>query len=170
MKISLQDIIWQIGPLHLELVDLDLDQCIKLQKSRAKVGRPRSKSVQKPKAKGTGKKSTAPTKRVVRPLLQLEPDAVEANQRPFGDQLLDLPPLDLEQGDNLPINPYNQPLDLPVEENQQNQVEEPNQVPNLPPEPEEPDQIGQLNLPPNQPNQPLTQFIIYPHQWQTHIN
>ena len=62
---------------------------------------------------------------------------VEANQRPFGDQLPDLPPLDLEQGDNLPLNPPNQPLDLPVEkENQQNQAEEPNQVPNLPPEQE----------------------------------
>ena len=124
-------------------------------KSTAKVGRPRSKSVQKPKAKVTGKKRTAPTKRTVRPLLQLEQDVVEANQRPFGDQLPDLPPLDLDQGDNLPINPYNQPLDLPVgEENQQHQAEEPNQVPNLPPEPEEPDQIGQPNLPPNQPNQP----------------
>ena len=77
-------------------------------KSTAKVGRSRSKSVQKPKAKGTGKKTAIPTKRAVRPLLQLEWDVVEANQRPFGDQLPDLPPLDLEQ-DNIPLNPPNQP-------------------------------------------------------------
>ena len=109
-------------------------------RSTDKVGRPRSKSVQKPKAKGTVKKTTAPTKRAVRPLLQLEWDVVEANQRPFGDHLLDLPPLDLEQGDNILLNPPNQPLDLPAEENQQHQIEEPNQVP---------------NPPPNQPNQPL---------------
>ena len=70
-------------------------------KSRAKVGRPRSKSVQKPKAKGTGKKTAAPTKRAVRPILQLKWDVVEVNQRSFGDQLPDLPPLDLEQ-DNIP--------------------------------------------------------------------
>ena len=58
---------------------------------------------------------------------------VEAHQRPFGDQLPDLPPLDLEQGDNIPLNPPNQPQDLPVgEEIQQHQAEEPNQVPNLP--------------------------------------
>ena len=57
---------------------------------------------------------------------------VEANQKPFGDQLPNLPPLDLEQGDNLPLNPPNKPLDLPAgEENQQNQAGEPNQ--NLPP-------------------------------------
>ena len=60
-------------------------------KSIAKVGRPRSKSAQKPKAKGTGKKIAIPTKRAVRPILQLEWDIVEANQRPFGDQLPDLP-------------------------------------------------------------------------------
>ena len=63
-------------------------------KITAKIGRPRSKSVQKPKAKGTGKKTAAPTKRAVRPILQLEQDVVEANQRPFGDQLPDLPSLD----------------------------------------------------------------------------
>ena len=95
---------------------------------------------------------------------------VEANQRPFGDQLLDLPPLDLEQ-DNLPFNPPNQPQDLPVEEeNQQHQAEEPNQVPNLPPEPEELGQLEQPNLPPNQPNQPnqpLIQFRICQQLWHT---
>ena len=123
-------------------------------KITAKVGRPRSKSVEKPKAKGIGKKPAGPTKRAVRPILQLEQDMVEANQRPFGDQLPDLPPKDLEQ-DNIPLNPPNQPQDLPVgEENQQHQAEEPNQVPNLPPEPEELDQLEQQNLPHNQPNQP----------------
>ena len=85
-------------------------------KSTAKVGRPRSKSAQKPKVKGLGKKGAIPTKREVRPILKSEWDTVEANQRPFGDQLPDLPPLDLEQGDNLPLNPPNQPLDLPAEE------------------------------------------------------
>ena len=84
-------------------------------KTTAIVGRPRSKSVQKPKAKGTGRKTATPIKRVVRPILQLEWDAVEANQRPFGDQLPDLPPLDLEQ-DNIPLNPPNQPQDLPAGE------------------------------------------------------
>ena len=101
-------------------------------KTTAKVGRPRSKSVQKPKAKGTGKKTAAPAKRSVRPILQLEWDVVETNQRPFRDQLPGLPPLDLEQ-DNIPLNQPNQPQDLPAgEENQQHQAEEPNQVPNLP--------------------------------------
>ena len=76
-------------------------------KTTAKVGRPRSKSVQKFKAKGTGKKTATPTKRVGRPILQLEQDVIETNQRPFGDQLPDLPPLDLEQ-DNIPLNPPNQ--------------------------------------------------------------
>ena len=96
-------------------------------KSTAKVGRPRSKSAQKPKAKSSAKKNTNPTKRTVRPILQLEQEVVEANQRPFGNQLPDLPPLHLEQGDNIPINPPNQPLDLPAgEECQQNQAEEPN--------------------------------------------
>ena len=61
-------------------------------KSTAEVGRARSKSVQKPKTKGSAKKSTNPTKRAFRPILQLEQDVVEANQRPFGDQLPDLPP------------------------------------------------------------------------------
>ena len=79
---------------------------------------------------------------------------VEANQRPFGDHLPDPPPLDLEQ-DNIPLNPNNQPQDLPAgEENQQHQAKEPNQVPNPPPEPEELDQLEQPNLPPNQPIQP----------------
>ena len=49
-------------------------------KSTAKVGRPRSKSVQKPKAKGSTKITAIPTKRAVRPILQLEQDVVEANQ------------------------------------------------------------------------------------------
>ena len=41
-------------------------------KSKAKVGRPRFKSVQKSKTKGSAKKNTSPTKRAVRPILQLE--------------------------------------------------------------------------------------------------
>ena len=77
-------------------------------KGTAKVGRPRSKSAQKPKSKGSIKKSAAPTKRAVRPILQFELDTVEANQKQFGDQLPDLPPLDIEQ-DNIPPNPPNQP-------------------------------------------------------------
>ena len=118
-------------------------------KIAAKVGRPRSKSAQKPKVKGLGKKTAIPVKRAVRPILQLEWDMVQANQRHFGDQLPDFPPLDLEQG-NIPLNPPNQPQDLPAEEeNQQHQVEELNP----PPEPEELGQLGQQNLPPNQPNQ-----------------
>ena len=123
-------------------------------KGTAKVGRPRSKSAQKSKAKGKGKKTATPTKRAVRPILQIEWDGLEANQRPFGDQLPDLPLLDLEQ-DNIQLNPPNQPQDLPAgEENQQHQVEEANQVPNLPPEPEELDQVEQPNPPPNPLNQP----------------
>ena len=147
-------------------------------KSTDKVGRPRSKSVQKPKAKGTGKKTAAPTKRVVRPTLQLKQDVVEANQRPFGEQLPDLPPLDLEH-DNMPLNPPKQPQDLPVgEENQQHQAEEPNQVPNPSPEPEEPDQLEQPNLPANQPNQPnqppnpvqnLPAAMAHPPQFQVRV-
>ena len=135
-------------------------------KSTAKVGRPRSKSVQKPKAESSAKKNTNPTKRAVRPVLQLEWEVVEINQRPFGDQLPDLLPLDLEQGDNIPLNPHNQPQDLPArEENQQNQAEQPNQ--GWPPEQEEHNHIVQ---PPNQPNQlinltkqisPQTHFRIY---------
>ena len=49
-------------------------------KGTAKVGRPRSKSAQKPKAKGSSKKTDAPTKRAVRPILQLEWDAVQCRQ------------------------------------------------------------------------------------------
>ena len=90
-------------------------------KSAAKAGRPRSKSAVKPKAKGIGKKTAIPTKRAVTPILQLEWDVVQANQRPFGDQLPDLPPADLQQ-DNIPLNLPNQPQDLPAgEENQQHQ-------------------------------------------------
>ena len=85
-------------------------------KSRAKVGRPRSKSAQKPKAKSSAKKNTNPAKRAVRPILQLEQEVEEVIHRPFGDQLPDLPPLDFEQGDNIPLNPPNQPPDLPAGE------------------------------------------------------
>ena len=84
-------------------------------KGTAKVGRPRSKSAQKPKVKGSSKKTAAPTKRAVRPILQIEWDVVQINLRHFGDQLPDLPPLDIEQ-DNIPLNPPNQPLDFPVGE------------------------------------------------------
>ena len=45
-------------------------------KGVAKVGRPRSKSAQKPKTKGSSKKTAAPSKRAVRPILQFEWDAV----------------------------------------------------------------------------------------------
>ena len=65
-------------------------------KGTAKVGRPRSKSAQNPKVKGSSKKAVTPAKRAVRPLLQLERDAVQVNIRQFGDQLPDLPPIDLE--------------------------------------------------------------------------
>ena len=102
-------------------------------RSTAKVGRPRSKSAQKPKVKSSAKKNANPARRAVRPILQLEWEVAEINQRHYGDQLPDLLPLDLEQGDNIPLNHPNQPQDLPAgEENQQNQAEEPNQ--GLPPE------------------------------------
>ena len=98
-------------------------------KGTAKVGRPRSKSAQKPKGKGSSKKTATPAKKTVRPILQFEWDTVQINQRQFGDQLPDLPPLDIEQ-DNIPLNPPNQPQNLPAgEENQQHQVEEPNLPP-----------------------------------------
>ena len=114
-------------------------------KGAAKVGRPRSKSAQKPKTKGSSKKTAVPTKRAVRTILQLEWDTVQPNQRQFGDHLPDLPPLDLEQ-DNILLNPPDQPQKFPAgEENQQQQVEEPY----LPLEPEELGQIGQQNQPPN---------------------
>ena len=64
-------------------------------KGIAKVGRPRSKSAQKPKVKGSSKKAAAPAKRAVRPLFQIECDVVQVNIRQFGDQLPDLPPIDL---------------------------------------------------------------------------
>ena len=51
-------------------------------KGTAKVGRPRSKSAQKPKVKESSKKAVTPTKRAVRPLLQLEWDVVQINTRP----------------------------------------------------------------------------------------
>ena len=110
-------------------------------KGTAKVLRPRSKSAQKLKVEGSSKKAAAPTKRAVRPILQFEQDVVQINPRQFGDQLPDLPPLDIEQ-DNIPLNPLNQPHDLPVGEdnNQQHQVEEPNLLP-------EPKELEQLHLP-----------------------
>ena len=114
-------------------------------KGTAKVGRPRSKAAQKPKVKGSSKKAATPAKRAVRPLLQFEQDLVQINTRQFGDQLPDLPPIDLEQ-DNITLNSPNQTQDLPEDKNQL-QGEEPN----LPPEPEE---LEQFNLPPIQPNQP----------------
>ena len=61
-------------------------------KGVTKKGRPRSKSAQKPKSKGSSKKTAAPTKRAVRPILQFEWDVVQINQRQFGDQLPGLPP------------------------------------------------------------------------------
>ena len=128
------------------MVDLDLDQLVKHQKGTAKVGRPRSKSAQKQKVKGSSKKAAAPTKRAVRPILQFEWDVVQINTRQFGDQLPDLPPIDLEQ-DNITLNPPNQPKDLPAEEDNNQLLGE---EPNLPPEPEE---LEQFNPSPNQPNQ-----------------
>ena len=117
-------------------------------KGTANVGRPRSESAQKLKVKGSSKKAAAATKRAVRQILHFEWDMIQINPRQFGDQLPDLSPLDIEK-DNIPLNPPNQPQDLPAGEdnNQQHQVEEPNP----PPEPEE---LEQLNLPPIQPNQP----------------
>ena len=117
-------------------------------KGTVKVGRPKSKSAQKPKVKGSSKKAATPAKRAVRPILQLEWNVVKINPRQFGDQLPDLPPVDLEQ-DNIPLNPPNLPQNLPAGEdnNQQHRVEERN----LSPEPEE---LEQPNLPPIQPNQP----------------
>ena len=108
-------------------------------KGTVKVGRPRSISAQKPKVKGSSKKAANPTKRAVRPILQFEQDVVQINTRQFRNQLPDLPPIDLEQ-DNITLNPPNQPQDLPVGEdnNQQHQVEEPNPPP----------------IQPNQPNKP----------------
>ena len=133
-------------------------------KGTAKVGRPRSKSVQKPKVKGSIKKAAAPARRAVRPILQLELDVVQINPRQFGDQLPDLPPLDIEQ-DNILLNPPNQPQNLPVgeENNQQHQAEEPN----LPPEPESLNNlihplinlINQINL--------QIRFRIYKQLWHT---
>ena len=115
-------------------------------KGTTKVGRPRSKSAQKPKVKGSSKKAAAPTKRAVRLILQFEWDVEQINPRQFGDQLPDFSPIDLEQ-DNIPLNPPNEPQNVPVGEdnNQQHQVEEPN----LPPELEELEQ----------PNPPLFNLI-----------
>ena len=65
----------------------------------SKVGRLRSKSVCKPKVKESAKKK--PTKQMVRPILHLEQDTIvidtEDQEFPLSaDQLLDLPPIDLE--------------------------------------------------------------------------
>ena len=90
---------------------------------------------------------------------------VQINTRQYGDQLPDLPPIDLEE-DNITLNPPHQPQDLSAGEdnNQQHQVEEPN----LPPELEE---LEQPNLTPiqpiqiiqpNQPNQPPIQVQNLP--------
>ena len=134
-------------------------------KGTAIVGRPMSKSAQKPKVKGSRKKAAAPTKRAIRPILQFEWDMVQINTRQFGDQLPDLPPIDLEP-DNKPLNPPNQPQNLPVVEdnNQQYQIEELH----LPPEPEELEQPNLLPIQPiqlvqpNQPNQPPNQVQNLP--------
>ena len=68
------------------------------------------------------------------------------------DQLPVLPLVEPDQVHNPQLNSPNQPLDIPMEgENQQNQAEEPKQVPNLPPN-QEPNQ--EADQPPNQPNQP----------------
>ena len=75
----------------------------------------------------------------------IDPEYQEDQEFPLPrDRLPDLPPLDVEQGNNILENLPNQPLDIPVgEENQQNQAEEPNQVLNQP-----------LDLPTEEPNQP----------------
>ena len=123
----------------------------------SKVGGTRSKSVHKSKVKDSAKKN--PTKQVVRPILQLEQDVVviDPGDQEFlfpADQLPDLPPIDLEQGpnSNAQLNPPNHPLELPTEEvdepnqqdppagqpNQTNQPNPPNQPPNLPVNPPNP--------------------------------
>ena len=92
-----------------------------------KVGRPRSKSMQKSKAKESAKKN--PTKWVVKPILQW--DVAVADQEFPTDLLPTLPPIDLEQGNNnnnnnLQLDYPNQPLDLPAgEENQPNEQDFP---------------------------------------------
>ena len=116
----------------------------------SKVGGPRSKLVYKSKVKDSAKKAPGKLKSV-RPISSVDQDIVavidpedqEDEEFPLSTgRLPDLPPLDLEQGNNIPINPPNQPLDIPAgEENQQNQAEEPIQVPNQP-----------LNLPAEEPN------------------
>ena len=134
-------------------------------KGTAKVGRPRSKSAQKPKVKGSSKKAATPAKRAVRPILQFKQDVVQINTRQFGDQLKDLPCIDLEQ-DNMTLNPPNQPKNLPAGEdnNQKHQVKEPNLPPKLEvleqpnPPPIQPIQFIQ----PNQPNQPLKMVQYLP--------
>ena len=75
--------------------------------------------------------------------MQLEWDTGQINTRQFGDQLPNLPPIDLEQ-DNIALNPPNQPQNLP-EDNNQIQGEELNPPPGQ-------EELGQFNQP-NQPNQ-----------------
>ena len=131
----------------------------------SKVSGPRSKSVYKSKIKDSAKKVPA-NQKSVRPISLVDQDIVVViDLKDQGDQefplltdrLPELPPLDLEQGNNIPINPPNQPLHIPAgEENQQNQVEKPNQVPNQPLDlpAEEPNQPNPPNQPPNLPANP----------------
>ena len=87
------------------------------------------------------------------------------NTRQFGDQLPDVPPIDLEQ-DHISPNPPNKPQNLPAGEdnNQQHKVEEPNPLP-VPEELEQPNPLPiqpiQL-IQPNQPNQPPNQVQNLP--------
>ena len=96
----------------------------------SKVGGPRSKSVYKPKVKDSAKKAPAKQKqKPVRPILPLDQDVVvvidqEDQEFPLPtDWLLDLPLVEPNQIPNPQLNPPNQPLDFPAEQNQ---------VPNLP--------------------------------------
>ena len=95
----------------------------------SKVCGPRSKSVYKSKVKDSAKKAPAKQKSV-RPIPPADQDVIvvidpeDQEEQEFllpTDQLPVLPPLDLEQGNNISINPPNQPLDIPEgQENQQN--------------------------------------------------
>ena len=141
-------------------------------KSTAIVGRTRSRAVQKPKTKGSGKKTAMPTKRAVRPILQLEWDVVEANQRPFGDQLPNLPPLDLEQGDNLQIYQWKKKTNRIRKRNQIKFQINPLNKRNLINQISLINQICPLTNQTSLFNQisPLTYLRIYPHKWHSHIN
>ena len=105
----------------------------------SKVGGPRSKSLYKPTVKDSAKRATAKQKqKMVRPILPLDQDIVvvidpEEQDQEFPlptDQLPDLPLVEPNQIPNPQLNPPNQPIDLPAEEQ------------------------NQPNLPPNQPNSP----------------